>query len=426
MDAIRYIHAADLHLDTPFQGLVREAAQEGSLVRLMQEATFTALDRLFGHCEAEKPDFLVLAGDIYNQENHSVKAQLRLRDGCRRLQQAGIRVFLAHGNHDPLDSRLTTVDWPENVTIFGPEPERHLLERQGEPLALVHGISHASLREGRNLARFFSRDEQYDCFQLGVLHCTVEGEHKADRYAPCSLDDLRASGLDAWALGHVHERRELCRQPFVAYPGSTQGLHINESGPRGCLLVTATPTAAGWDCASRFLRLGPVQWEKLDISLEGVSHIDEVERRLCQRLESLADSVDPGCKGLVVRLALSGRTPLDTLLRDNATRTDLAEQLFHFSTGAPGIWIKDMRIETRPLADMDEYRQREDILGQSLRLVQQMREEGDTLQRLGRTALEPLFGHSRLRRALAQPDDAEMRELLDEAERLCMDLLELR
>lgn len=105
MDAIRYIHAADLHLDTPFQGLSRETAQGGHLARLLHDATFTALERLFRLCESEKPDFLVLAGDIYNQENYSVKAQLRLRDGCERLNRLGIRVFLAHGNHDPLDER---------------------------------------------------------------------------------------------------------------------------------------------------------------------------------------------------------------------------------------------------------------------------------------------------------------------------------
>ena len=96
MDGIRYIHAADLHLDTPFQGLSRTAAQGGHLARLLLEATFKAMDRLFRLCESDKPDFLILAGDVYNEENHSVKAQLRLCDGCRRLRDAGVRVFLAH------------------------------------------------------------------------------------------------------------------------------------------------------------------------------------------------------------------------------------------------------------------------------------------------------------------------------------------
>ena len=131
MDVVRYIHAADLHLDTPFLGLARETAQGEHLARLLREATFTALERLFRLCETEKPHFLVLAGDIYNEENHSVKAQLALRDGCRRLEAVGVRVFLAHGNHDPLNSQLTTLTWPDNVTVFGPEVESRTVEQDG-------------------------------------------------------------------------------------------------------------------------------------------------------------------------------------------------------------------------------------------------------------------------------------------------------
>ena len=197
MDGIRYIHAADLHLDTPFQGLSRTASQGAHLARLLQEATFKAMERLFRLCESDKPDFLILAGDVYNEENHSVKAQLKLCDGCRRLRDAGVRVFLAHGNHDPPSSRLAAVQWPDNVTIFGPEAESHTIEKNGQVVAVVHGISHEKIKEGRNLARMFRRSQQHQCFQLGVLHCTVEGQSKADRYAPCSLDDLKNTGLDA-------------------------------------------------------------------------------------------------------------------------------------------------------------------------------------------------------------------------------------
>ena len=192
MNSLRYIHAADLHLDTPFLGLSRTDAGE-ALQAQLRDATFTALQRLFDQCERLRPDFLVLAGDIYNQEEHSVKAQLALRDGCVRLQACGIPVFWAHGNHDPLDSRLKTVDWPDNVTIFGPEPEQHVLYRDGAPLAVIHGISHARIREARNLALLFHRQPETDCFQLGVLHCSVEGSPTQDRYAPCSLEIGRAS-----------------------------------------------------------------------------------------------------------------------------------------------------------------------------------------------------------------------------------------
>lgn len=426
MDEIRYIHAADLHLDTPFRGLAQETGQGGRLARLLHDATFLAFERLVSACEREKPDFLVLSGDIYNQEDHSVKAQLALRDGCLRLARLGIPVFLAHGNHDPLSSRLTSVEWPENVVIFGAEPETHPLARNGETLAIIHGVSHARPKEGRNLARLFRRNAGEDCFQLGVLHCAVQGGGATDRYAPCTIEDLVASGLDAWALGHVHERCILSEQPFIAYPGNTQGLHVNETGPRGCLAVTARPHAGGWRCEAEFRALGPVQWEKLALDLEGVDHLDEVERRLAGALTRLGEDAPPSCEAVMARVTLAGRTGLDAVLRKTATAEDLAERLQHLAGDTPGIWLKDLRLETRPLADSRELLRREDLLGETCRLALAMRESRQALHEIAAPALDPLFGHSRLRKALTPPDEEQLLALLDEAERLCVDLLEER
>jgi DNA repair exonuclease SbcCD nuclease subunit len=158
MYPIRYVHAADLHLDAAFAGLSHEAdPQSGHLARLLHQATFTAMERLFALCERERPDFLVIAGDIYNQEDQSIRAQLRLRDACERLSAFGVRIFLAHGNHDPLPSRLHTLRLPSNVTVFGSAAESHAILREGEAVAFVHGISYEHAKEGRNLARAFQR-----------------------------------------------------------------------------------------------------------------------------------------------------------------------------------------------------------------------------------------------------------------------------
>ena len=427
MDGIRYIHAADLHLDTPFQGLSRSAAQGAHLARLLQEATFKAMERLFRLCETDKPDFLVLAGDVYNEENHSVKAQLKLCDGCRRLRDAGVRVFLAHGNHDPLSSRLAAIQWPDNVTIFGPDVESHPVEKNGKIVAVVHGISHAKIKEGRNLARLFRRDQQHDCFQLGVLHCTVEGQSKTDRYAPCALDDLKNAGLDAWALGHVHERATLSTTPLIAYSGNAQGLHVNEPGPRGCLRVAASPQPdGGYACREEFVRLGPVQWTKVQVDLDDVAHLNDVEGRMTRALEAAAEATDPGCEALIARVVLRGRTPLDAALRDAANQEDLAERLTHLQTSTPSVWLKDMVAETSPAIDRAQYLQREDLLGEALRLADRMSQGGETLHAVAAPALKQLYEHGQLRHILTHPDDERMRALLEEAERLCTDLLEAR
>lgn len=421
MNSLRYIHAADLHLDTPFLGLSRTDAGE-ALQAQLRDATFTALQRLFDQCERLRPDFLVLAGDIYNQEEHSVKAQLALRDGCVRLQACGIPVFWAHGNHDPLDSRLKTVDWPDNVTIFGPEPEQHVLYRDGAPLVVIHGISHARIREARNLALLFHRQPETDCFQLGVLHCSVEGSPTQDRYAPCSLDDLHAAGLDAWALGHVHERRILARHPFIAYPGNTQGLHINEGGPRGCLLVTAEACDGAFSCREEFLPLGPVQWQRPVIGLDAVEQLDAVEDRLLEALTTVTEKADASCTLMVVRLCLQGRTPLDSLLRRPETCRDLRERLHQAPLPLP-VHIKDLCVETAPAVDMAACLQRQDLLGEALRLAEGLGQQPEALAAFAEEELAPLFRHCPAG-MLDMPEGEDLQDLLDEARYLCLDMLE--
>ena len=444
MFPVRYIHAADLHLDAAFRGISREASG-GSLAARLRGATFTALERLFALCEKEKPDFLVIAGDVYNEEDRSIKAQMALRDGCERLAACGVRVFLAHGNHDPLSSRLQALHWPSNTVIFGDSVESHIVYRDNAPVAVVHGISHATAREARNLAQAFARlspeaaPETAGCFQLGVLHCTLDDATHADRYAPCTLADLKVTGLDAWALGHVHERRIACESPFVAYPGNIQGLHIHEAGPRGCLLVTATPSSVPspatqedqnpeFACASAFHALGPIQWDTLDVDVEGVSQLDRVESAVLDAMEKAAARSSVGCETLMLRVRLTGRTELDAVLRAPEGNADLAERLRDIPAGRPLTWLKDLTVDTKPLLDMESLYQREDLLGETLRLARGLRQDDDaeSLRELAEAALSPLYKNPRARKALGSPDAGAVDALLDEAQRLCIDLMEAR
>lgn len=458
MFPVRYVHAADVHLDAAFYGLSREIAHAGVAQRL-REATFTALERLIALCERERPHFCVIAGDMYNQEDRSLRAQMALRDGCERLNACGVRVFIAHGNHDPLSSRLQTLRWPENTVIFGESVSSHIVALDDVPIAVVHGISHAAAREQRNLAPAFSRlrtdafpivppivppdaHQNAPCFQLGVLHCALDGL-KAARYAPCTVDDLIATRLDAFALGHVHERRIVHEAPFIAYPGNVQGLHIHETGPRGCLLVTAAPhtphgqhkknTAPSFICEATFHPLGPVRWESVRVPLDSPEPsatpetLDEVENAVREALDKVAGAVGPECDTVLVRVIFTGSTLLDNVLRDSATLSDFTERLRSTPTGHPLVWIKDCVLETRPLLDRGASSLRQDLLGETLRFARDQRADIDAFAALTEGALAPLFRHARMRQMQADaPTGAALDTLFDEAELLCADMLEAR
>lgn len=419
MDAVRYIHAADLHLDAAFKGSVSQFED----VPRLQEATFTALERLVRLCEREKPDFVVLAGDIYNQEDHSLKAQFALRDACKRLDAQNIPVFMAHGNHDPLSSRLAALEWPKNVVFFGAEAEVHPVVKNERPIALVHGISHTTTGEGRNLARLFRRDAAYSGLQLGVLHCSVD-DASADRYAPCARTDLVATGLDAWALGHIHKREILSKSPFMAYSGNTQGLNISEQGPKGCLLVTATPADRGWDFTADFHHLGPVQWENVDVDLSGAKNIDEVERQLESSLARVREAVAPECQALIARVMLKGDTDMDSSLRHADTLQVLAERASYLTSQVPAVWIKDFKVETRPLINPENYLERDDLVGEVARICRDFANDREKLEKFAKNELGALFDNPRLHSLLKMPEGDRLDELLGEAERLCLEKLE--
>ncbi len=436
MFSVRYIHAADLHLDAAFKGL-GYSAETQSLAEQLRMATFTALERLVILCEKEKPDFLVLAGDIYNEEDQSLKAQLHVRDACQRLHAQGIQVFIAHGNHDPLSSRLQMLNWPENTVVFQDSVQSYGIKRseqnEEKDVAVVHGISHATGRESRNLAKTFSRDEQENAkeiFQLGVLHCSLDGVSKADRYAPCSLDDLKNTGLDAWALGHVHEGRVINEDPFVAYPGNTQGLHINENGAKGCLVVDIKPMGAGqvnkFEITSKFHTLSPVIWQCLHVAVDDVETMDEVIKRISQGITQEAASADPECTTLILRIYLSGRLELDRELRKEDVLNDILERVRELVPHVPQVWIKDIIPATSALQSLQALSTRDDLLGETLRLAQGINDNDEALQGFMQTSLAPLFTHHKAKNLLEMPQGEEAKALLEEAQRICADMMESR
>lgn len=419
MDEIRYVHAADLHLDTPFSGLSKNFAPWAERLR---NATFAAFDNLTQLCLTVKPDFVVLAGDIYNQEECSIKAQLKLHDMCVALARLDVPVCIVHGNHDPATSRFTAIQWPANTFIFGPEPQKLKIRKKGELIALVHGASHASDHENRNLAQLMRRDNSANCFQLGLLHCNVAGVANDDRYAPCSLTDLKNSALDAWALGHAHIRQILCEQPFIAYSGNIQGQYGNETGPKGCLVVTAAKDKSGiWQCQSSFRRLGPIQWQKLEIDLENTISMDEVEKRIT---DAMLDVADKDAEAIIVDLKVAGRTALAAELARTEVWEELETRLQPMSNGPTEILLRKTEVATAPMVSEAENMERDDLLGEISRLARDLDADPTGLAAAVAEAVAPVS--RACRSLLPEADNATNSALLARARRICQDMLEKR
>ena len=235
---MRFLHAADLHLDSPLRGLDR---YEGAPVDEARGATRRAFDNLIAAALDHKVDFVVIAGDLYDGGWRDYNTGHYFCREMGRLNQAGIPVYLLFGNHDAESEMTKKLTLPGNVHQF--DARKTSTFRIEALQVALHGRSYREAATLDNLAATYPPPVA-GWLNIGVLHTGLEGYSAHARYAPCTLAELLAKGYDYWALGHVHEHAILHRQPWVVFPGNLQGRHIRETGERGAILVIGSPCVA--------------------------------------------------------------------------------------------------------------------------------------------------------------------------------------
>ncbi|MGF9714571.1 metallophosphoesterase family protein [Paenibacillus naphthalenovorans] len=416
MRSFRFIHAADLHLDSPFRGLagLPEAWRER-----VKEASFTALLRLTDLAVSQRADFVVFSGDIYDAKDRSLRAQLRFRQALETLAGHRIPAFVIHGNHDPLhDGYSAKLTWPDEVKVFGAGGVESEIVRaaDGEALARVSGISFGKSSVTDNLTPGF-RGWGDGLYHIGMLHTNVDGDAKHDNYAPCRLGDLLARGVDYWALGHIHTRRILHEKPWVVYPGNVQGRHIRENGPRGCYLVDVS---ASGETELTFHALDDVRWQEAEAAIDGL----ETEQQLMEALEEAVWAAAEAGEGraVILRVTLTGRGPMHTVLKRGGVLAELGSALKE-SLARHTVWVESVEDRTGAPIDRGELEGRPGFLGDLLRLSEAAGADPARLAAFAAEALSPLSAQPRLAALLAELGEEELGQWLREAEELAIDML---
>lgn len=269
---MRFLHAADLHLDTPFVG-ISDFSKE--LQTKLKASTYEAAQKLFRVALEQKVDFVILAGDIFDDTDSSLKAQMFLKSEFEKLNQANIKVFMVYGNHDYYRSNFSVIDFPDNVTIFGKEPtEKVLTAKDGQKVGIA-GFSYYQQHISKNLVQEYPERDAVD-YQIGILHAGV-GDNN---YAPFQINDLLKKGYDYWALGHIHKREVLNEKPMIVYPGDIQGRNQNETTPKGFYLVTVENTST----QIKFVQSSVYTWEKASLNATTDDTVDSLITKIQQLL----------------------------------------------------------------------------------------------------------------------------------------------
>lgn len=380
----RFLHAADLHLDTPFEGIRRV---EPFVADALRDASLRAFESLVALAIAREVAFVVLAGDIYDGPERGVRAQLVFRRGLERLSEAGIATFVVHGNHDPVEVGWSAIrSWPERVTVFGPDEVTAVtIERDGQPLATVHGISYPTRAVAENLALRFARRD-LPGFQIGVLHANVGGDPQHAPYSPCSLEDLKAAGLDYWALGHIHARQVLAAgDPWVVYPGNLQGRSpkASERGPKGALIVEVDGTSVA---PPEFVALDRVRFAAVEADIGEAGDLADVQELLTELAIGQTQAADG--RSVLLRATLVGSGPTaDDLRRPGAVAELLGALRDGVSRDEPFVWWEHLVDATRPALDLDALRRRGDFPGELLQVADSLAADPAGLEAFARQHL---------------------------------------
>jgi exonuclease SbcD len=345
-----FVHAADLHLDTPFEGI---GAVDPALATRLRDASLDAFDALIELTLARDAAFLVLAGDIYDGAERGMRAQLRFERGVRRLADAGIRTFVAHGNHDPVVTGWQlAASWPDEVHVFGPDTVRSItVTRHGVMLAVVQGVSYAERAETRNLARGFARTD-LDVPHIGVLHANVGSNGAHAPYAPCTADDLRAAGLDYWALGHVHQREVVLDgtgdDPWALYPGNLQGRSHkpSERAAKGASVVEVIDGRVG---EPEHVVLDRARFVEVVVTITEETVVGEVERELADGARRAGQDAED--RVVVIRGLINGSGPVSADLARAGAVDELLAALRDRMTGRSDTVWTGLRDRTRMLVD---------------------------------------------------------------------------
>lgn len=360
---MKFIHAADIHLDSVYSGLRSfYAAKSFSIAKASQEAFI----RLIDFALEQKVDFILLAGDLFDRNWKDYQQGLFLLEQIKRFDRP---IFSIRGNHDAENRLLKKIPYPSNFYEFSStDPETKILE----PFKVaLHGQSYFSVEMKEDLSLNYPKAmESY--FNIGVLHSSGEQGHSEKSYSPFILKKLLEKRYDYWALGHLHTHHFLSKDPPVVYSGILQGRHMKETGPKGCCLVEVeNQTLKSID----FHELSDLLFLKVEIELSELLSEQDLKKKLFNELEQALQAY-PKHYRFILRFIFKGRCELKPSfhedlphyehtihcwLEENDSGRLILERIENLTLSARAeadfVFFKDLKLELRELLKSKECKQ---------------------------------------------------------------------
>ncbi len=373
----KFIHAADIHLDSPLRGIAR---YEGAPVDEVRGASRRALENLVRLAIDQQVDFVLVAGDLYDGDWPDHNTGLFFAKQVTKLRDAGIAVYLITGNHDAASKMTRSLVLPKNpdgsaVRISSHAVETIELDKLG---VVIHGRGFDNPKMPDRII------DQYPMglagvFNIGMLHTSLDADSKDHpRYAPCKLDDLIAKGYQYWALGHIHQRQVLHQTPYIVYSGNIQGRSIRETGAKGCMVVEVDSSQS---IRIDFHPLDAMRWESLRINVSAAEDEGTV-------LQLFGDAIEEQLNGhrdlpVAVRVTFEGATELDHQIQRQSENFTAQVRAKALDVSSGRVWVEKILVETQSAFDLSEFIQRDGPMAALMAYVRSMKSDEQAQSAIG-------------------------------------------
>lgn len=338
----KFIHAADVHLDSPLRGLSK---YESAPAESLRNACRKAFENLIDLAIEEKVAFVLLAGDLYDGDWKDYSTGIFLSRQMGRLGQNDISVFSVAGNHDAANRMTKALDTPANMKMLSSRKvETVRLDNCG---VAIHGRSFGTQHVNKNIVAEFGPAEK-GMFNIGLFHTSLNGREGHAPYAPCTPDDLRSKGYQYWALGHVHKQEFVAEEPHIVFPGCIQGRHIRETGPKGCVLVTVEDGSVS---EIEKCPLDVLRWVNCAVDLTDASDMTEVLERTRISISNQSAAADG--RPMAMRIRFEGATLISNELAGYPERFEQQIKALGAEIAGDALWIERVEIATLSKLDLN-------------------------------------------------------------------------
>jgi DNA repair protein SbcD/Mre11 len=364
MNEFRFLHAADIHLDSPMRGL---EADPDAPAQLLREASRSAFRNLIDLAIEEQVAFMLIAGDLYDGNWEDWRTGQFFTEQVARLAEAGIPLVMVAGNHDAASLITRSLRLPSGITRL-PHDQcgRVLLDDYG---VAIHGQSFATRAITEDLSRNYPQAVP-GLFNIGLLHTSLTGRFGHDNYAPTTVEALISKGYNYWALGHVHAREVVQESPWIVFSGNLQGRQIRESGAKGASLVIVRD---GQVASVEHRPLDVLRWVPVPVSVTGERNLDDAMARIGRALSEAIGAASG--RPIAARVTLTGATPLHGQLLGQSERIRQGVIAEGRQQQGDMVWVESVAIDTQSTTDLDALRGRPDIVGRLAKALDELIDE---------------------------------------------------